>query len=80
MVEATWANGLTLMIAGMVVVYLLLVVLIFSMKGMSALMGPLDKILPEPKPEEKKKPAKAKTAKSDEDIVAAVMAAKFMKK
>lgn len=78
MVEATWSNGLTLMIAGMVVVYLLLVVLIFSMKGMSALMGPLSKIIPEPEAEVKKT-TKAKPAKSDEDVVAAIAAVKLMK-
>ncbi len=74
----TWANGLILMLTGMFVVYMLLVILILAMKGMSALMAPLNKILPEPVIEVKKSVKKKTTTNADEEVVAAIVAAKLI--
>jgi len=74
----TWAHGLTLMISGMVVVYALLVIMIFSMKAMSALMPIVNKFLPEPVIEVKKTAKKKISTNSDNEAVAAIVAAKLM--
>ena len=76
----TWANGLTLMVAGMVVVYILLIIMIFSMKAMAALMPILEKIIPENITETQKASKNKNNTNSENEIVAAIVAAKLIGK
>ena len=65
-------QGLVLMVAGMGIVYLFLIVLIFVAKYSSAFVAKCDHIIPQEAP--KKKPA-AKVANDDENIALALAVA-----
>ena len=65
-------QGLVLMIAGMGIVYLFLVVLIFTAKYSSAFVARFDSILPQDAPKKAPKPA---TSDDDANIALAIAVA-----
>ena len=70
---AVIGQGLVLMVAGMGIVYLFLIVLIFVAKYASAFVARFDGILPQDAP--KKAPAKAAAGGDDANIALAIAVA-----
>ncbi len=73
---AILSQGLVLMFAGMGIVYLFLVVLIFVARGASAFVSKFDYVLPDSAP---KKPAARPAASSDDDANVALAIAVAMR-
>ena len=67
-------QGLVLMLAGMGIVYLFLITLIFTTKVSSSFVARFDSILPQDAPKNKKAP-KAAVANDDENIALAIAVA-----
>ena len=65
-------QGLVLMFSGMGIVYLFLVVLIFTAKGSSAFVARFDSILPQEAPKKAPKPA---AANDDANVALAIAVA-----
>ena len=70
---AVIGQGLVLMVAGMGIVYLFLIVLIFVAKYASAFVARFDGIIPQDAP--KKAPAKAASGNDDANVALAIAVA-----